>query len=299
MKYTDEMYHAATKIMQNRADQLGLDDDELMHYGRKGMKWNETIFTDEDRARGQDVRLKQKGQRIRAEQKANREKINEMKTNVLVEKARREGRGKPDNSEPIPGKPNQLTVRDVERKQNHENKMQNISNRSIHSPNSVRKQHKYYSVTDEDIEKMSEDGSVYEWLDRAAQSPESKKANSEPTYNGMSAREHLKNLNDNLENSFPGGFDNYVNQSLTTAIDIDNAHGNNNDPDSLKNEFRQALANSINEYLSENNIPETETSKFQALYDSYAGRYDDAVDAAMGIGAYQPVFGNRKNKYRQ
>lgn len=48
MKYTDEMYHAATKIMQNRADQLGLDDDELMHYGRKGMKWGKDIFAQDD-----------------------------------------------------------------------------------------------------------------------------------------------------------------------------------------------------------------------------------------------------------
>ena len=71
------MMHAATKIMQNRADQLGLDDDELMHYGRKGMKWNETIFTDEDRARGQAVRAAQKQQRetdaIRAQGQAVRE----------------------------------------------------------------------------------------------------------------------------------------------------------------------------------------------------------------------------------
>ena len=46
--YTDEMMHAATKIMQNRADQLGLDDDELMHYGRKGMKWGKDIFAQDD-----------------------------------------------------------------------------------------------------------------------------------------------------------------------------------------------------------------------------------------------------------
>ena len=46
--YTDEMMHAATKIMQNRADQLGLDEDELMHYGRKGMKWGKDIFAQDD-----------------------------------------------------------------------------------------------------------------------------------------------------------------------------------------------------------------------------------------------------------
>ena len=42
--YNDEMYHAAERIMQNRADQLGLDDDELMHYGQKGQKWGKHLF---------------------------------------------------------------------------------------------------------------------------------------------------------------------------------------------------------------------------------------------------------------
>lgn len=40
------MYHAAINILSNRADQLGLDEDELMHYGRKGMKWGKDIFGD-------------------------------------------------------------------------------------------------------------------------------------------------------------------------------------------------------------------------------------------------------------
>ena len=44
MNKNTEMYHAAINILSNRADQLGLDDDELMHYGRKGMKWGKDIF---------------------------------------------------------------------------------------------------------------------------------------------------------------------------------------------------------------------------------------------------------------
>jgi len=42
--YNDELMHAATRIMANRAEQLGISEDELMHYGRKGMKWGENIF---------------------------------------------------------------------------------------------------------------------------------------------------------------------------------------------------------------------------------------------------------------
>ena len=48
--YNDELMHAATRIMANRAEQLGISEDELMHYGRKGMKWGEDIFAQDPRA---------------------------------------------------------------------------------------------------------------------------------------------------------------------------------------------------------------------------------------------------------
>lgn len=46
VKMDSELFHAACDIMRTRDAQLAaLGDDELMHYGRKGMKWNENLFT--------------------------------------------------------------------------------------------------------------------------------------------------------------------------------------------------------------------------------------------------------------
>jgi len=95
----NEMFHAAIKILDNRAEQYGIYDDELMHYGRKGMKKGEHIFgedefTEEDRARGQAVREAQRQER--AKQEENQSNLNKMKAKVLAEKARREGHGPDD-----------------------------------------------------------------------------------------------------------------------------------------------------------------------------------------------------------
>ena len=43
-------------------------NDELYHYGHKGMKWGESIFTEEDRARGRAVREAQRQERQRKAQ---------------------------------------------------------------------------------------------------------------------------------------------------------------------------------------------------------------------------------------
>ena len=267
MNKDTEMYHAAINILSNRADQLGLDEDELMHYGRKGMKWNETIFTDEDRARGQDIRLKQKGQRIRAEQKANREKINEMKANVLVEKARREGRG--GGIDHPTSKPNIATMDEVNTRRDDLNSKKN--------------------------ELLSKS-----YAERDAREAAANKS-SEPKYNGMTTREHLANLTSAIDSNFPGGLHDYATNMLTTAVDVDKAYGtdmSDEEIQEMKDEFRVNVANSINQYINDNNIPESEYPKFQTLFDSYAGQYDDAVDAAFEKGAYNKLFGNRKNKYR-
>lgn len=102
--------------------------DELYHYGRKGMKWGEDIyaedeqskrystFTDEDRKRGQDVRLKQKGQRVREQQKQERleKQKREMLNKVMAEKQRREGYGSQDALNPPTSRPNYVTTEDME-----------------------------------------------------------------------------------------------------------------------------------------------------------------------------------------
>ena len=71
-----EMFHAATKILDNRAEQYGFyDDNELMHYGRKGMKKGEHIFGDDEETA---------------------QKYAHAKAKMLAEKARREGHGPDD-----------------------------------------------------------------------------------------------------------------------------------------------------------------------------------------------------------
>ncbi len=48
VRLESELFHAACNIMRTRDAQLAaLGDDELMHYGRKGMKWNENIYADD------------------------------------------------------------------------------------------------------------------------------------------------------------------------------------------------------------------------------------------------------------
>lgn len=49
VKMDSELFHAACDIMRTRDAQLAaLGDDELMHYGRKGMKWNENIYAEDE-----------------------------------------------------------------------------------------------------------------------------------------------------------------------------------------------------------------------------------------------------------
>lgn len=49
VKIDSELFHAACDIMRTRDAQLAaLGDDELMHYGRKGMKWNENIYAEDE-----------------------------------------------------------------------------------------------------------------------------------------------------------------------------------------------------------------------------------------------------------
>ena len=44
---TDEMFHAATRIMANRAEQLGVSEDELMHAFQNRKNENKYITRDE------------------------------------------------------------------------------------------------------------------------------------------------------------------------------------------------------------------------------------------------------------
>lgn len=57
VKMDSELFHAACDIMRTRDAQLAaLGDDELMHDGRKGMKWGKNIFTeDEEKKRREGV----------------------------------------------------------------------------------------------------------------------------------------------------------------------------------------------------------------------------------------------------
>lgn len=49
VRLDSELFHAACDIMRTRDAQLAaLGDDELMHYGRKGMKWNENIYAEDE-----------------------------------------------------------------------------------------------------------------------------------------------------------------------------------------------------------------------------------------------------------
>lgn len=49
VKMDSELFHAACDIMRTRDAQLeALGDDELMHDGRKGMKWGKNIFTEDE-----------------------------------------------------------------------------------------------------------------------------------------------------------------------------------------------------------------------------------------------------------
>lgn len=269
--YNDELMHAATRIMANRAEQLGISEDELMHYGRKGMKWGENIFA-------QDPRANQAAQAL-----------NRAKFDLQIKNKKQADLENKKNDFLLKAKKEQLLRNAKSGNGNSAEHPQGGQNWA--TKDEVNKRHS-------ELESKKNELLSKAHAERDARNVAEQNKNSEPKFNGMTTREHLKNLTDNLENAFPGGFDEYVNQSLTTSVNIDNAYGNKNDADALKNEFRQSFADSINGYLQENNIPESETPKFQALYDSYTGRYDDAVDAALGINAYDKIFGNRKNKYR-
>lgn len=71
---SNEMYHAAIKILNNRCEQYGLGDDELMHYGQKGQEWGKHKFGDDETAKN----------------------YAKAKAKMLAEKARREGHGPSD-----------------------------------------------------------------------------------------------------------------------------------------------------------------------------------------------------------
>lgn len=88
-------------------------NDELYHYGHKGMKWGESIFTEEDRARGRAVREAQKQERQRKAQL-------EAQKHELLLKAKKEKEeraiksGNPNAQDHATTRPNMATEQEVQ-----------------------------------------------------------------------------------------------------------------------------------------------------------------------------------------
>lgn len=110
-----EMYHAAIKILSNRIDQLELNDDELAHDGRKGMKWGKNIFgKDDEKNKKQDNGF---------------HPILNFKKEQMLRKARKEEHG--SASEYVPQGPNSVTAQELsDYKTDRQNKKNGLLNRA-------------------------------------------------------------------------------------------------------------------------------------------------------------------------